>query len=461
MASYIFYAALLEYRLVITLFLITITAYFSANKLYNEKNLIKKKFYYFATIVFFIACLFFLKIPALLIRNIYSVEATGNSIEALAINVGVSFIIFHAISYLTDVYYESIVPELKFIPFALYMAFFPKLLQGPVERASDLIPQLTRGMNVNYFDIRKAISLIIWGLFLKIVIADRLAIVYVTPAFDNANNPQAGFMLLIGMYAFAFQLYLDFAGYTYMALGSAMLFGVKLSKNFNSPFLALSCTDFWRRWHITFSLWIKDYIFFPIQMRFRAFGGYGTFAALVLTFMLAGLWHGIGFGFMIFGLIHGLWLAIEYHTSSFSKRIKKKYSYTFNFKVNWIRIFFTFNIVCITFIFFRTNDVKDAISMVETIFLWMLSAIKGNENLLSLVGSYLFKIRPGENNSDAVESSIILVLSIIIILASNKIKNVINLDNHPIYQAVLQSTLLIFTIFFGILGNGSFEYFKF
>jgi len=273
--------------------------------------------------------------------------------------IGVSYYVFQAISYLVDIYLEMETPERHAGYFALYLAFFPKLLQGPIERAGDLIPQLKTKYEFNYENMRLGTLLFAWGLFKKVVIADRLNL-YVNPVYNDVHA-FTGLPLLLATYAYAFQIYLDFSGYTDMALGSARLFNINLTQNFNSPYLATSVADFWRRWHISFSRWILDYLFKPLQMQWRARKNWGTAAALVVAFLVSGLWHGVSWGFLIWGGLHGFFMACSVFYRPYQKKLHKALGLEKTKLLRVWQVFVTFNLVSFTWIFFRANSLSDAL----------------------------------------------------------------------------------------------------
>ena len=272
--------------------------------------------------------------------------------------IGVSYYVFQAMSYLFDISLEIETPERHFGYFALYLSFFPKLLQGPIERAGDLFPQLKARYVFNYDNMRFGMLLFTWGLYKKIVIADRLGI-YVDQVYGDVHAFN-GLSLLLATYSYAFQIYMDFSGYTDMALGSALLFNINLTQNFNSPYLATSVADFWRRWHITFSRWILDYIFKPLQMQWRDWKNWGTAAALVVTFLVSGLWHGASWGFVAWGGLHGLYMASSVFYRPYQKKLHKALRVEKARTLKAWQVFVTFNLVSFAWIFFRANNLADA-----------------------------------------------------------------------------------------------------
>jgi len=277
--------------------------------------------------------------------------------------IGVSYYVFQAISYLFDIYLEIEKPERHFGYFALYLAFFPKLLQGPIERAGDLIPQLVRKYEFNYYNMRFGMLLFTWGFFKKVVIADRLGLL-VDTVYNNVHS-FTGLPLLLATYAYAFQIYMDFSGYTDMALGSALLFNINLTRNFNSPYLATSVADFWRRWHITFSRWILDYIFKPLQMQWRNWKNWGTATALVVAFIISGIWHGASWGFVIWGGLHGLFMAVSIFYKPYQKKLHKALGLDKTKLLKVWQIIVMFNLVSFAWVFFRANNLKDAFYIIS------------------------------------------------------------------------------------------------
>lgn len=282
------------------------------------------------------------------------------------VSVGVSYFVFQAISYLFDIYLEIEKPERNFGIFALYLAFFPKLLQGPIERAGDLIPQLKTRYEFNYDNMRFGLLLFTWGLFKKVVIADRLGL-YADVVYNDVHA-FTGLPLIVGTYAYAFQIYMDFSGYTDMALGSARLFNISLTQNFNSPYLATSVADFWRRWHISFSRWILDYIFKPLQMQWRNGKNWGTAAALICAFMISGIWHGASWGFLIWGALHGLYMAGSVFYRPYQKKLHKAAGLEKTLLLKVWQVVVTFNLVSFAWVFFRAANLADATYVITNIF---------------------------------------------------------------------------------------------
>jgi D-alanyl-lipoteichoic acid acyltransferase DltB (MBOAT superfamily) len=280
--------------------------------------------------------------------------------------LGASFYAFQAVSYLADVYLETAEPERHLGRYALFLAFFPKLLQGPIERASDLLPQIRGPLEADSAAIRSGLLLFAWGFLKKTLAADRLAL-YCDQVFGHPGA-YAGLPLWIGVYAFSFQIYLDFSAYTDMARGIGRTFGIRLSRNFESPYLAVSIADFWRRWHISFSRWILDYIFKPLQYGWRDRGNAGTAVALAVTFLASGLWHGAARTYVLWGLLHGAYLAFSVYWRPIQQRMHERLGWA---KSPWLRrwkVLATFHLVCLAWVFFRAATPGDAFGILKNLF---------------------------------------------------------------------------------------------
>ncbi len=381
-ASLLFYAALKVPYLLLVLALVTITTYSFGMWLGQASTPKAKLSWLWGGIAANVLILVVMKYLPCLSEGLkawailLSVNAKVPLIKAF-VAIGVSYYVFQAISYLIDIYLEIVKPERHFGYFALHMAFFPKLLQGPIERAGDLLPQLKARYEFNYDNMRYGLLLFTWGLFKKVVIGDRLGL-YVDAVYSDVHG-FSGLPLLLATYAYAFQIYMDFSGYTDMALGSARLFNINLTQNFNSPYLARSVADFWHRWHISFSRWIFDYIFKPLQMQWRNWKNWGTTAALMVTFLVSGIWHGASWGFVIWGLIHGAYLASSVFYRPYQKALHKILKVEKTWVLKAWQVFMTFNLVSFAWIFFRATSLKESAHIISKIYFLpnMLSSMKG------------------------------------------------------------------------------------
>ncbi len=283
---------------------------------------------------------------------------TGSNFDSSTIflPVGISFYTFQTISYTVDVYRGKVAPISNIIDFAFYVSFFPQLVAGPIVRAAEFIPQIYRKYSLTRQEFGHAIFLILAGLIKKMIISDYLSVNYVDRIFDNPLS-YTGFENLMAMYGYALQIYSDFSGYTDIAIGLALLLGFRLPINFNSPYKATSLTDFWHRWHISLSSWLRDYLYIPLGGNRK--GRFRTYLNLMVTMLLGGLWHGAHLKFVVWGGIHGLGLAVEKAIGS----LKKTKIHHSQFLFRFAKAVITFHIVCFAWIFFRAADFSAALDM--------------------------------------------------------------------------------------------------
>ena len=333
-------------------------------------------------------------------------------------SVGVSYYVFQAISYLVDVYLEVEKAEPHFGYFALYISFFPKLMQGPIERCGTLLPQLKEPYRFDYGNVRSGLVLFAWGLWKKLVIADRLAPL-VNTAYGDVHG-YSGISLALATYCYAVQIYCDFSGYTDMARGTALLFNIELTENFKAPYSATSVADFWRRWHISFSRWILDYIFKPLQMYWRSRGTVGTVAALLVTFVASGVWHGASWGFVIWGALHGLYMGVAVLYKPYQKKIHGFLGIRKGRLLTVWQTVITFHLVCFAWIFFRANSLSDASFVVRS----LVELPAGNLGLASL--AKLINIY-GRNDA------LIVVAALVVLLGVGALGNRVRLFESPVY----------------------------
>lgn len=333
----------------------------------------KQKTFLLGGLAINILVLIIFKYLSFIITNINSLLSLFPNITQLRIppaipSIGISFYVFQAIAYLINVYLEIIPAEKDLGIFAVYQSFFPKLLQGPIERPEALLPQLKKPFTFDYNNVRSGLLLIGWGLFKKVVLADRLAVV-VDAIFNNVSSYN-GFQMTFATISFSFQIYFDFSGYTDIAIGVSRLFNIHLTENFNRPYLARNISDFWRRWHVSFSRWILDYIFKPLQIQFRGWGKWGTSIALLITFFVSGLWHGANWTFIVWGLLHGVYMVLSSLYAPLRKKIYKRLNLTKSHLAAIWQILLTFNLVTFAWIFFRANSLQDAWLVINLILEW-------------------------------------------------------------------------------------------
>ena len=363
LASYVFYGFLLKPALLAVLTIVILVTFWSGKLIYQAHDLPSRKRMLWVGVAANLSLLFYFKYTPFLVQNlnVLLTPITGGftlEVPPLMVSIGISFFIFQAISYQADIYFRTTKPESHLGYLALYLSFFPKLLQGPIERSINLLSQLKKPYRFDFDVMRSGILLFTWGLFKKVVIADRLGL-YADQVYNHVHD-YTGISLIIGTYAYAFQIYFDFCGYTDMARGTGRLFGINLTENFNSPYLATSVTEFWRRWHISLSSWILEYVFEPLQMKFRNYGKLGVVSALLMTFFLCGLWHGAGWTYIIWGLIHGIYLSVNFICKPYRKKLYKWLDIGKSTLLRCWQVFITFNLVSIADVFFRANSVVDA-----------------------------------------------------------------------------------------------------
>jgi alginate O-acetyltransferase complex protein AlgI len=302
----------------------------------------------------------------------------NNQLLKIILPVGLSFFIFTALSYIIEVKRGTIKAESHIGILASSLLFFPKIMQGPIERPGNIFSQFLEKRSFNYEMIVEGLKLMLWGYFKKLVIADRLAI-FVNSAYNDSLNSN-GTTLFLATICYSFQIYADFSGYTDIAIGSAKILGFSLTGNFNRPYFATSIKEFWNRWHISFSLWLRDYLFLPLAVLFtgkmkkaKYFGipvaKWIFMLATLMTFAICGLWHGERLNFLIWGLLFGIYLTISNWALGLNKKIRKKLKLTTkSFFYRIYHILITFLLVSFTWIFFRANDIKTASTICLKIF---------------------------------------------------------------------------------------------
>lgn len=292
---------------------------------------------------------------------------TNSLVLNIVLPVGISFYTFHGISYIMDIYYRRIKPERNPIDYSLFVSYFPLLVAGPIERATHLLPQLLKRRSFNPVDLKPAISLILWGFFKKVVIADSASMI-VNQIFENYSS-FSSLSLIFGAFLFAFQIYADFSGYTDIARGVSKLFGIDLLLNFNFPYFSRSIPEFWSRWHISLSSFLNDYVFIPLALTFRVKGKWGIFYAVFLTFLISGIWHGAGWHFIFWGMLHGLFYLPQFlrKTGKVKSLIVKQNNNSFSLK-DFFNSFQVFLLVSLALIIFRSNTLNSGFMFVLNIF---------------------------------------------------------------------------------------------
>jgi alginate O-acetyltransferase complex protein AlgI len=390
LASYYFYMSWKAEYLILIL-VSTGIDYFAALRMSAVSEKSKKKKYLFLSLLSNLGILFgfkyfnFFSDSLRAVFNQFNIFYDVPAFDVL-LPVGISFYTFQTLSYSIDVYRGDKEPEKHLGKFALYVAFFPQLVAGPIERSTRLMPQLHLNYKFEYDRVVDGLRLMLWGFFKKIVIADRLAH-YVNLVYNNPDD-YFGLQVIIATIFFAFQIFCDFSGYSDIAIGTAKVLGIDLMENFRKPYFAKSIAEFWKRWHISLSTWFKDYLYIPI-------GGnrvikWRWYYNLFITFLVSGLWHGANWTFVIWGGLHGFYLIFSIVSQKQRERIinvLKLNSYPFILKS--IRVFTVFVLVGFSWIFFRANNVGDAFTLLGNLFVIDSSNLLNNSiGLSSLIANF-------------------------------------------------------------------------
>jgi alginate O-acetyltransferase complex protein AlgI len=331
----------------------------------------RKKTFMVINIVVILLPLFFFKYFSAINNGILSLLESSNirwqlpQIKLL-LPVGISFYTFMAIGYTIDVYNEEIKAEKNIGIVALFLSFFPLILSGPIERAKNMLPQFKAESKIDFINITHGMKLILWGYFMKLVVADRIGI-YIDAVYGNISQHH-GSSLLLASILYAIQLYADFGGYSIIAIGTAKVLGINVMQNFNRPFFAFSMSEFWRRWHISLISWLTDYIYTPLSFTFRRFKVWGIIIAIMITFFISGVWHGAALTFVIWGVLQGVFLSIEALTNKRKATFEAKF--TLNRRVWYIALScsVTFLLFSATLVFSKANSLSDAFLIYSKIF---------------------------------------------------------------------------------------------
>lgn len=368
--------------------------------------------------------------------------------------VGISFYIFQALSYTMDVYRDEIYPEKNFLKYALFVSFFPQLVAGPIERSKNLLKQLNVSKRLDGASLLEGMLLMIWGFFMKLVIADRAAIIVDTVYGDLTTY--GGIYIIIATILFAFQIYCDFNGYSTIAKGAAKILGIDLMDNFKAPYLSTTVSEFWRKWHISLSSWFRDYLYIPIGGNRK--GIVRKHVNILIVFAVSGLWHGANWTYLVWGVLNGLYQIV----GEWCQRIRNWGNRVFVLDKNTLshklaQIVVTFVLVDFAWIFFRASSISEAFTAIHNIYTvynpWVL--FDGSLYLLGL---------DQKNVHLLIYSLILLCFADICNLKGIKISNVIMKQEYWFKSAVIIGGIL-FILIFGIWGSAydstNFIYFQF
>jgi len=430
--SYYFYGYW-DWRFLSLIAFSTLIDFIAGQKIQHSRNeKVRKGFFYLSLATnlgllgFFKYFNFFIESTEILLNNL------GLEINTWTLNiilpVGISFYTFQTLSYTIDVYRKRIAPTIDFLAFAAFVSFFPQLVAGPIERASHLLPQFLKPRKLSFDQFGLGSKIFLWGLFKKVVVADNLA-PYVDIVFEN-QEIYGGFVNVIAIVFFAFQIYCDFSGYSNMAIGLAKMFGFDLMQNFNVPYFATTLKAFWQKWHISLSTWFRDYVYIPLGG--NRSGNTRMYMNLVITFLVSGFWHGANWTFVIWGGIHGLFFIVEGVLIGTKRDTRLK---------QFFGMITTFTIVCFAWIFFRAQDFTHAIEFIQNIFsLEFAHVLKPYRLIVAFLG--------------------ISTLLLFDFLKKNKIAKSLYLSHRPLRWGFYY--LLIFMIvLFGNTNSQEFIYFQF
>ncbi len=386
-ASYFFYGCWNAKYLVLIIFS-TLLDYVIGGLIHNEDRPGRRKLYLFFSVSGNLGVLALFKYGNFFIDNITAAFPFLGDIPHLDVllPVGISFYTFQTLSYTIDIYRRKLEPSRSLVEFALFVSFFPQLVAGPIVRASHFLPQLGKAAVITDRDASRGLFLIARGLFKKMIIADVLAVGIVDRVFADPAG-YGGLTALFGVYAYAFQIYGDFSGYSDIAIGCGRLLGFNIPKNFDSPYKAVDLRDFWRRWHISLSTWLRDYLYIPLGGSRK--GPARTYVSLIATMLLGGLWHGAGWTFVLWGLYHGTILAVTRILGSKIENKKRSPMATF------AKAFVTFHIVCLGWVLFRAQDLGKALDLLAQVLGrdgWGLDASPGV--LIALGAAFLCHMMP-------------------------------------------------------------------
>jgi D-alanyl-lipoteichoic acid acyltransferase DltB (MBOAT superfamily) len=406
----------------------TIIDYNLANFIYNADTQWRKKAWLVFSLVLNLGLLGYFKYTNFLYEIFCNAINHPFDPFSIFLPVGVSFFTFQSLSYTIEIYRGDMKPVDRIIDYAFFVSFFPQLVAGPIVRAKDFLPQVSKPAFVTREMLGQAVYLIIAGLFKKVVISDYISANFVDRIFENPTL-YTGLENLFGVYGYALQIYCDFSGYSDMAIGIALLFGYRLTLNFDSPYQSSSITEFWRRWHISLSTWLRDYLY--ISLGGNRKGRARTYVNQFLTMLLGGLWHGAAFRFVIWGALHGVALGIDKFIKEFVRIPDSKL-------VRIGGILLTFHFVCFCWIFFRAADMHvagDVISQIAFHFTPSIffDFIAGYKNILMvmMVGYFLHFIpKHIEQKAQGIvmdlplSAKVAMMVSIIVLVIQVKSANV-------------------------------------
>lgn len=425
--SYYFYYKSSGLYFFILLF-ISVSDFTIGHLIQQAKTRLGKRWLVTLSLVIDLGILFYFKYTNFLFQTIADLFHKPFDPFDIILPVGISFFTFQSISYVIDIYRGRIEPLKNWFDYNFYLSFFPQLVAGPIVRARDFIPQIHRKPFVSKEMFGRAIFLIVSGLLKKAVISDYISVNFVDRIFDNPHL-YSGVENLAGVYGYALQIYCDFSGYSDMAIGLALLMGFHFNINFDAPYKSATITEFWRRWHISLSSWLKDYLY--ISLGGNRKGKVRTYLNLMITMTLGGLWHGASLRFVLWGILHGVSLAIHKVILTFFPWLTKKTGEEMKPWRRVLGILFTFHLVCAGWVFFRADSMDTALAVFRQIFtsfhpelFWGVVSGYSTVFVLMLVGYVAHflparadnAIRSGVTKAGVVGQAVLLVLAIWVVV---------------------------------------------
>ena len=390
-ASYYFYMCW-KVDYIILIMISTLIDYVCSNKMSKINEKPKRKKWLLISIFSNLGILFGFKYFNFFSQNIQTLFDNYNIFFEMPffnvlLPVGISFYTFQTLSYTIDVYNNKTTAQKHLGVFAVYVSFFPQLVAGPIERSNHLLPQFFKKHDFNYLRVKAGFQKMLWGFFKKIVIADNLAIL-VDGVYNNVDN-YSGLTLIVATIFFTFQIYCDFSGYSDIAIGTAKVMGFELRENFKRPYFSKSIREFWQRWHITLSTWFRDYVYIPL-------GGNRTvkwkwYYNLIITFLVSGLWHGANWTFVIWGALHGSFLIFAIIFAQPKEKINQFIKNRNIFLNKIFDVSITFILVAFAWIFFRSNNINDAIYVISNLNFNVSELLNLDELSMQFRGLGLFK----------------------------------------------------------------------
>jgi D-alanyl-lipoteichoic acid acyltransferase DltB (MBOAT superfamily) len=445
-ASYFFY---INMKPVFALLLagVTLSTYLFTRLMDKTENESRRKIFKIANIFLILLPLFFFKYFGVINKGLislldsYHVRWPLPDIE-LFLPVGISFYTFMAIGYTLDIYNEKVEIEKNIGILALFISFFPLILSGPIERAKNMIPQFRATRDPDYATVVDGMKLMLWGYFMKLVVADRLAI-YIDAIYLHIPHHN-GTTLLLASVLYPFQVYADLGGYSLIAIGVAKILGFTVMQNFRRPFFATSMSELWRRWHISLITWLTDYVYTPLSFAFRKYKIWGIVTALLITFIISGIWHAPAWTYVAWGILQGIYLSIEALTVNKRAALRKRFN--LNGKAGYVVIscLLTFLLFSASLVFARISSMHDALTVFSKIFSESGSLFIGAPSILlfGLLGIIMLLTK---DFTDEFAPSKLLLFE----------------NKHKPVRILAYSAVIVIILMIGVFDGGQFIYFQF